>query len=308
MKCFYHDDADGHCAGFWVYLSAGVTDVNNAGVFGEQGCEQSFIPIQHGDVFPLGTIKEDEQVYIVDYSIPPELMLQLLDITENVIWIDHHASAIKKYKDFPKYIKGLRYDGISGCELTYAYLHEMGTERGATEENMKPFSPDMLDNCPLFTRLLGDRDTWTFAYGDDSKYFHEYYTLVGSPHPTNELWCDWLHAEDLTDELEHGNMIAQHSAALNKHAFTSYGYEAMFKGHKIAVCNSTNKTSELFGDLIDNYPFVSVYTHDGDKFKCSLYSTQMDVVDYAVELGGGGHPRACGFECTTLPFSKVQKE
>lgn len=28
MKCFYHNDADGKCAGFWVHLSAGLTDPN----------------------------------------------------------------------------------------------------------------------------------------------------------------------------------------------------------------------------------------------------------------------------------------
>lgn len=26
MKCFYHNDMDGKCAGFWVHLSAGIND------------------------------------------------------------------------------------------------------------------------------------------------------------------------------------------------------------------------------------------------------------------------------------------
>ena len=27
MKCFYHNDADGRCAGFWVGLSAGLNNL-----------------------------------------------------------------------------------------------------------------------------------------------------------------------------------------------------------------------------------------------------------------------------------------
>ena len=27
MKCFYHNDADGKCAGFWVGLSAGLNNL-----------------------------------------------------------------------------------------------------------------------------------------------------------------------------------------------------------------------------------------------------------------------------------------
>ena len=26
MKCFYHADADGKCAGFWVALNVGIND------------------------------------------------------------------------------------------------------------------------------------------------------------------------------------------------------------------------------------------------------------------------------------------
>lgn len=36
MKCFYHNDADGKCAGFWVALSAGLTDYNDRNEFIEK--------------------------------------------------------------------------------------------------------------------------------------------------------------------------------------------------------------------------------------------------------------------------------
>ncbi|NLN80999.1 MAG: phosphohydrolase, partial [Clostridiales bacterium] len=104
MKCFYNNDADGRCAGFWVALSAGLKDINGS-------FKTEFIETNYGKPFPLDEIKPDEQVYIVDYSIKPAEMLRLLEITKDVTWIDHHKTAIEKYVDFPQEIRGVRYDG-----------------------------------------------------------------------------------------------------------------------------------------------------------------------------------------------------
>ena len=75
MKCFYHNDADGKCAGFWVHLSAGLTDPNMG---------QDFIEMSYEKTFPIDTINPNEQIYIVDYSISPDEMRQLLTITTDV--------------------------------------------------------------------------------------------------------------------------------------------------------------------------------------------------------------------------------
>jgi oligoribonuclease NrnB/cAMP/cGMP phosphodiesterase (DHH superfamily) len=299
MKCFYHDDADGHCAGFWVHLSAGITDKYQS---------NEFIPINYHIPFPIESIKKDEQVWIVDYSISIDEMDKLLDITENVVWIDHHISSIEKYKDYPRKIKGLRYDGISGCELTYCYLHLMNTRRGEAEENMIPFEESMIKEAPMFTQYIGDRDVWKFDLGDNYKYFHEDYLLEGEPHPDSNWWYDLLSDKtNIGDNLFRGNQAVHHSAMLNKKAVNQWGYEAEFEGHTIFACNSTVRSSELFGELIKDYPFVSAYTHDGNGFSVSLYSVNMDVNHLAEKYNGGGHRRACGFQCSELPFVKVTK-
>lgn len=117
MKCFYHLDDDGKCAAFWVYLSAGIYD-------GYEN-DSEFIPINYGMAFPFEKIRPNEQVYIVDYSIMPDEMRKLLEITKDVTWIDHHKSAIERYTDFEIPIRGIRYDGVAGCMLTYCWLHHM---------------------------------------------------------------------------------------------------------------------------------------------------------------------------------------
>ncbi len=159
MKCFYHVDDDGKCAAFWVYLSAGVYD----------GYESEFIPINYGMEFSFDKINPNEQVYIVDYSIMPDEMIKLLEITKDVTWIDHHKSAIERYTDFEIPIRGIRYDGIAACMLTYCWLHHM-TERGGG--NPKKFDISMTKDAPMFTKYIADYDVWAFEYGADTRYFH----------------------------------------------------------------------------------------------------------------------------------------
>jgi oligoribonuclease NrnB/cAMP/cGMP phosphodiesterase (DHH superfamily) len=37
----------------------------------------------------------DKQLIIVDFSFPPEVMLKMLDYCDNIVWIDHHKSAVE---------------------------------------------------------------------------------------------------------------------------------------------------------------------------------------------------------------------
>lgn len=126
--------------------------------------------MDYGREFPFDKIKKNETVYIVDYSIEPSEMDKLLEITPNVTWIDHHISAIKKYKNYDKEIRGIRYDGVAGCMLTYCYLKHM-TDRG--DGDIKPFEESMTEDAPMFTKLIADYDVWTFKYGHLTKEFHE---------------------------------------------------------------------------------------------------------------------------------------
>ena len=138
MKCFYHHDMDGKCAGAIVKH-----------MFPE--CEM--FHIDYKDRFPIEIIQLDEIIYIVDFSIFPNEMRILLQITKNVHWIDHHKTSIERYKDFEHDIQGLRVLDIpSGCECTWKYIH-----------------PNK--EIPFGVQLIGDRDTWTWKYKNQTKYF-----------------------------------------------------------------------------------------------------------------------------------------
>jgi len=161
MKIFYHNDADGKCAAHVIAYIFHHTLENNI---------EDYIEINYGMDFPLKLIEEDEDVFIVDYSIELEVMDKLLDITSNIFWIDHHITAIEKYINYPHNLQGLRNVEYSGCVLTYIYLYNVS-----------------FDQVPMPIRYIGDRDTWQWEYGHETKIFcsgAELYDL----HPLSSDW------------------------------------------------------------------------------------------------------------------------
>lgn len=296
MKCFYHNDADGKCAGFWVALSAGLTDYND---------RNEFVEMDYSKPFPTDSIRANEQIYIVDYSIPPYEMRKLLEITQDVTWIDHHKTAIEKYADFEYDIRGVRYDGVAGCMLTYCYLHHM-TSRGMGE--IKPFDPSMMEDAPYFTKLIADWDVWKFEYGDDTRYFHTAFESYDF-HPNSDSRNMFLTRNDEQIEdgglIEQGKIMTRYRDQWAKTYCESRGFETIFEGYKAFALNLGLCNSEYFKS-VDNgtYDILIPFSFDGDKWIISLYSRNIDVSEIAKKYGGGGHKGAAGFHCKELPFCK----
>lgn len=296
MKCFYHRDMDGKCAGFWVYLSAGLYDGYAA--------DSKFININYGMDFPFDDIKENEQVYIVDYSISPDEMRRLLTITKDVTWIDHHKTAIAKYEGFEHELRGVRYDGVAGCMLTYCYLHHM-TERGQGE--IKPFDLSMTEDAPMFTKLLADYDVWTFEFGDDTRYFQ---TGVNSYdfEPTDKRWDDFSLYNNEQQYIEEGKTMIKYRDNWAKDYCKCKGFETEFEGHKCYAMNLGLCGSDYFISIDDgSYEILIAFSYNGKDWSVSLYSKTVDVSDIAKKYGGGGHRGAAGFSTTELLFKRIDE-
>lgn len=296
MKCFYHNDMDGRCAGFWVHLSVGIND----GYYGVD--DISFIPIDYKDKFPFENIRPNEQIYIVDFSIQPAEMEKLLQITDNITWIDHHKTAIEKYKDFPYHIRGVRYDGVAGCMLTYCYIHHM-TSRG--EGRIKPFDFAMTKEAPGFTKLIADWDVWTFEYGDRTRYFKLACDSLDL-RPESETWTRFFENPDFENQLvEKGKAITSFRDQWAK-SYMELGFSVQFEGKKCFAVNLGRCNSEYFKSLPSGeYDILMPFVYDGRQFTVSMYSTDTDVSEIAKKYGGGGHKGAAGFQCKELPFLKI---
>ena len=298
MKCFYHNDADGKCAGFWVFQCAGMTDIHGH-------CD--FIEMSYEKPFPMNTINPNEQIYIVDYSIYPDEMRELLKITTDITWIDHHKTAIEKYDGFEYYIRGLRYDGIAACMLTYCYLNHM-TRCGFGD--IKPFDISMTKDAPMFTKLIADWDVWKFDYGDDTRKFITAFNSYDFC-PESKEWGKFFYTgfcNDPTFEtelLEEGAAMIKYRDGWAKSYLERFGFETVFEGLKCFAVNLSNCNSEYFKSLPEGkYDTFMSFAFNGEKWTVSMYSTTHDISGICKKHGGGGHAKAAGFTCVELPFKK----
>ncbi len=307
MKCFYHTDLDGEC-------SAAIVKYHMAESPKLAYQLVECVPINYNGLFPLDTIRPGEWVYIVDFSIEPDIMLKLLAITSNVTWIDHHRTAIEKYDeselDHMDAIAGIRSTEKAACALTWEF-----------------FFPD--DNMPVAVQLIADRDIWTFRYGQTTKDFHNGLLALDTnpdpkpgPYATAPCVCIWHDllsrpnppfstevSRRAVDRILHdGQAIGAFREQWSESYCKAWAFEAEIDGHK-ALCANIGKTgSELFGEgALDDWPILSTFVYDGEKFVVSLYSSQVDVGRIAEKYGGGGHPGASGFMSQELPYQRMQE-
>ena len=99
MKILYHDDMDGR-AGAAILLRANT--------------DAKCLPMTYAKETPFHEIWKDEEVIIVDYSLQkPGDWQKLLEITKNVVWLDHHQTAIDESDKIPEVaaLKGIRCSG-----------------------------------------------------------------------------------------------------------------------------------------------------------------------------------------------------
>lgn len=303
MKCFYHCDADGKASGYWIRK---IKDPNMEGEYRE---------IDYSKKFPMDEITPDETIYIVDFSISPEEMRQLLKITTNVIWIDHHITAIDKYKNFDTKIKGIRFNGLAGCMLAYLYVmnHTHFSNNESRIDDMR-----FVDSAPLWTKLISDFDTWTLKYGNTSKAFvtaFDSYDFSPTSNRWNTLDLSGNSYSQVSEEqdiptyrlVQIGKYMNVYKDAQAIQAIKS-GFDTELDGLKCFAMNYTQKGSDSFKSLQkEKYDAFLAYSYNGESFNVSIYQANpnIDVSETAKRYGGGGHKGAAGFVVKSLPFKKI---
>ena len=267
MICYHHNDLDGYCSASLVNMAFGDVEMRE---------------VTYSDKIDIDSIPEGTEVYIVDYHIEPDMMDKLIEKC-TVHWIDHHKTAIEKYKDYPHEVKGIRRVGVGACELVYEYLEDKLPYKG----------------IPFYVELISDWDVWKFDFGDLTKYF-KYAMDAFVDGPKDKLWHELT--DDLVDDLaKKGELIYIGIKQNYKNTLKKIGFETTFEGYDVIACNAV-ANSEMFED--EDYPFYITFNFDGDFYTISLYSEKVDVSEIAKKYGGGGHEGAAGFITKELPFEK----
>ena len=283
MICLHHNDMDGDCSGAIVH------DFHK-----EKGEKVRFHSCNHNLPIPFELIKEDEQVYMVDFSLSEEDFDKLLSITKNVIWIDHHKSAMEKFKGTEvEKLEGIRRIGDSGCELTWEYFYGSG-------KRVK---------VPTVVRMLGRYDVWDFSlYGKNKLHALQEYCKTVDTSPSSKVWEKWLDTEySPKEEVEIGIIYLKYRDSVWSYFLSSWGIEIEFEGYWTMACNTANVGSEFFKTVHDKgYDLFMPFIYDGKQWVCSLYTLKdsIDCSKIATKYGGGGHKKAAGFSADELPFLK----
>lgn len=287
MICIYHSkDLDGYCSGAIVKLKYP---------------DAKLIGYDYGQPFPWGDIPEDEDVIMIDVSLPMHDMGSLALKVKSFTWIDHHISAINDFGKFKsdEFNVGIQdviavlENGISACEGGWKYLFP-GTE------------------MPTAVKLLGEYDTWRNQDKDrwDNAIMPFQYGMrmcCSSP----ETFAPELFYQDdefmnnaIAAIIKIGQTILTYQKIQNKRACKS-SFEIQFEGLRAICLNNGGANSQVFESVYDpqKHDVMIPFVFTGKHWTFSLYTTNKDV-DCSViakSKGGGGHKQAAGFQLKELP-------
>lgn len=279
----YHDHCnDGFGAAFIAHqaLSANLAE----------GDEIVLVPASYGkplDAYDL-QIHRHDTVHILDFSFPVPELLNICELAVEVIWLDHHKTAIDAWTAYcsnpdaqiPDNLTRWLSDNYSGALLAWVHYHDDGQELC-----------ELHASAPHWVKLIDDRDRWIFQY-PQTKAFHAGTSLYPR---TIDNW------KVITDPgagiIEEGNAVLRYQDQLYEQLMET-AHEITIDGIKGLAANVPGQFASDMGHLLckKSGTFGCTYSSDGRGYKFSIRSAgDFDVSAIAKKFGGGGHKNAAGF-------------
>jgi len=273
MLCIYHANCnDGSGAALAVHRKYG--DVGNF-----------YKPCQYGDDFP--SFPNGEEIIIVDFSFPRDVLLKAAEKAKSILIIDHHKTAEKQLASISKDADNITavFDmGHSGAVLAWKYFHPTIP------------TPDLLLH-------IQDRDLWRFEMPCTK--------AIGfglQLYPKWKMWFD-LNLTELSNE---GDAIGRFLWRKRKRIIRDKPVLFRLTEDVVPVYNMPGfMISDTLSLALEEYPesrYAVAYFDIPGKRVYSLRSrkgSDVDVSEIAIRFGGGGHKHAAGF---SLPLEKVYVE
>lgn len=219
-----------------------------------------------------------DTIYILDFSYPRDVLVDLDKEVADLVVIDHHDSAERQ-------LQGLKFaifdQSHSGAVLAWNYFH--------------PGTP-----VPELLLYVEDRDLWAWKLEQSRE---ASYAMRSYPLGDFELW-EAFDLETLKAEGEHIRRYAERAIeedAISKAFLLDIG------GAEFQVVNSPMLRSEIPDALVAaDASAAATYADSPGGRSWSLRSDgSVNVARIAESLGGGGHPAAAGFR-EEVPGEKVE--
>lgn len=256
----YHDGcADGACAAWVCWLATGK--------------KIEPVAVNYGQ--PPPTV-EGRDVWIVDFSYPREVLLDMKAKATSLGVIDHHRTAQQDLADLWFCVFDMN---RSGAQIAW--------------DNF------MSEPRPAIVDYVGDRDLWRWELPESkqinawircNEWTVDRFDWMSKQLETNREACVAFGQGALADVESYVRSMKKNARVVD------------FLGHQVPVVNAPGpNASELLGSLAeDGYPFaVGFFQRADGRWQYSLRSRgDFDVSSIAKQFGGGGHKAAAGFEHT----------
>lgn len=256
----YHTNCpDGFCA-CWLLWRA----------FGDAA---EYVPAQYGDPPPD---VEGREVWVVDFSYPRAVLLEMASKAASLRVLDHHRSAQQELADLPFASFDME---RSGAMMTWDALH-----------------PGEL--APRLVQYVQDRDLWRWKL----PYSREVSAWLSCQEKTFSAWEE-AYRKFETSPVEAIRFGFAVLAGIDRYVrdMQHMVRRVRFAGHNVAAINCPGvNASELLGVLAEQegVDFALGWHQRADGvYQYSLRGTgAVDVSEIAKARGGGGHRNAAGFE------------
>jgi oligoribonuclease NrnB/cAMP/cGMP phosphodiesterase (DHH superfamily) len=228
----------------------------------------------------------DRDVYLVDFSYKRDVVDMICQYANNVVLLDHHASALddlwdlsSKYSNFDMTNAT---DTKSGAMIAWDYVK-------AKEQHKKAL--------PLLIQHIQDRDMWKFKL----PHTREIMTAVFSYPMTFDSYDKMmkLNKVGIKKLISEGNIIKRKYDQDLENILKTAQRLAEVGGYLVPLVNCNYIYASDIGNILaKDQPFSATY-YDTAKSRCfSLRSVPggLDVSDIAKAYNGGGHKHAAGFK------------
>jgi oligoribonuclease NrnB/cAMP/cGMP phosphodiesterase (DHH superfamily) len=290
---FHSNCPDGYASMFacWQYFGDGA----------------QYIPVSYGQ--PVPHVPLEHNVFVVDFSYPPDVLQALLAARLGrrhrdealVVVLDHHASAERDLQSLQRQdLPGLRihFDlEESGASLAWKWFH---TQDQLPDRLHQPDVWAAVETAmPRFFAYVRDRDLWQWRLPDSKAISLAYWALEKTPEAIE------MFAQNL-DEATGYHMIVTRGQAMEVYAARLVDEQAKrvqwgeIGGYVVPFANTTTLFSEVGEALCVAHtqaPFAAYYFDRGDRRRQWGLRTKgaVDVSVIAKAYGGGGHAAASGF-------------
>ena len=267
-----------------------------------------FVPANYGEPPPDVA---GRRVVIADFSYKRPVMRQILSAAHSVTVLDHHKTAeaelagiVDEFVLRPDLIANppgselpaVRLDMTrSGGRLAWehvwdtAYAHRFSSV--LVDQYMT--GPNDRGHPPWLVRYTEDRDLWRWALPESQAV-----SAALRSYPFDFAEWDRLAGLDPMSLVPEGRAILRtNRQVIDRHVRNAR--PTAVGGYTVPAVNATVLFSEIAGELAEGQPFGACYFDRADgRRQWSLRSRAggVDVSEVARSLGGGGHPRAAGFE------------